>query len=74
MVDSRHPNKIIIQRRCDVPMRRSKERNGTNQFGFRMKWKCNGDCKTCICCIEKDDMGQETHVNLLSRARKRDEL
>ncbi len=60
-----HPKKIIIKRRCDVPMKRSKERT--------RRWKCNGVCKTCICCIVTNESGDEEHINPLSKKYKRNE-
>ena len=57
--------KIVVHRRCDEPMRRSKEKTH--------RWKCTGKCKTCICCITIDQEGNEEHVNPLSKAFKRNE-
>lgn len=36
--------------RCDEPMKRSKERNSRwyRVLGVQ-KWKCDNDCKRCIC-------------------------
>lgn len=59
--------KIVVHRRCDEPMRRSKEKPGS-------RWKCKGKCKECLCCIEMDFNGNEEHINLMNNARKRDEL
>lgn len=53
---------MIIRRRCDKPMRKSKERAflpGDN----RIHWRCTENCKECICCIETDENGNEKHVN-----------
>ena len=47
---------IIINRRCDEPMRRSKERCITPAY---RKWKCSEDCRNCICCIQMDENGNE---------------
>ena len=58
-----HPKKTIINRRCDEPMRRSKEKTH--------RWKCTGKCKTCICGITIDQEGNEEHVNPLSKVFKR---
>ena len=60
-----HPKKIIIKRRCDVPMKRSKERT--------RRWKCNKDCRNCFCCIEMDNNGDEEHVDI-RRVRKDERL
>lgn len=62
-----HPKKTIIKRRCDVPMKRSKEK----AYGHR--WKCNGVCKTCICCIVTNESGDEEHVDI-RRVRKDERL
>lgn len=57
-------SKYITSRRCDVPMRRSKERcrkpNGK-------PWRCTGECKSCICSIYKTDNGTEHHNNTMSK-------
>lgn len=63
---------IIIRRRCDKPMRRSKE-SAENARG-RKQWKCDGRCKECFCCIEQDVDGFESHVNPKSQIRKRDDI
>jgi hypothetical protein len=50
---------IITKRRCDKSMRRSKEK------GYKLTgqhWKCPGDCRGCVCCIEKDQEGNERHA------------
>ena len=62
-----HPKKTIIKRRCDEAMRRSKEKADGQGDPF----KCAGECKNCICCIEMDNYLVESHVNLLA-ARKGD--
>lgn len=49
----------IVRRRCDRPMRRSKER-GYKAPGVR--WKCPEDCRKCFCCIEADQDGNERHT------------
>lgn len=46
-------------------MKRSKERT--------RRWKCNGVCKTCICCIVTNESGDEEHINPLSKKYKRNE-
>ena len=56
-----HPKKTIIKRRCDIPMKRSKERTRC--------WKCNKDCRNCFCCIEMDNGEYEEHVDI-RRVRK----
>ena len=49
--------------RCDVPMRRSKERtSGIDEFGMG-GWKCTGRCVQCICGIVMDKYGTERHVS-----------
>lgn len=54
----------VIHRRCDEPMKRSKERcrkpNGE-------RWECTGDCKNCICCIYMTQYFREHHVNFLKK-------
>lgn len=50
---------LIKSRRCDKAMRRSKERCNTPYY---TRWKCKGECRTCICCIVKDENGDERHV------------
>lgn len=55
-----HVTKQVIKRRCDEPMRRSKERCNTP---FNTRWKCTGDCKNCVCCIWMDENGNESHVS-----------
>lgn len=52
-------NAELIGYRCDVPMKRSKE-HGYIRAGVR--WRCTGECKTCICCLVKDDSGEEHHI------------
>lgn len=43
---------MIVSRRCDVPMARSK--------GFL---PCKGeDCRSCVACIVRDDHGNEYHA------------
>ena len=54
----------IISRRCDKPMRKSKERCNTPYY---TRWKCKAKCDECICCIEKDENGMERHVSNRSR-------
>ena len=54
-------DKYIIEHRCDEPMKRSKEKCYTP---FRMKWKCTGECRSCICCIVKDNYGGERHIGV----------
>lgn len=60
---------VIIHRRCDEPMRRSKE-SARNARSLK-QWKCDGRCKECICCIEQLISGEERHVN---PSRKRDDI
>ena len=57
-------SKYIINRRCDEPMRRSKE-----QCYIRpgVHWSCTGKCKECICSIYKTNNGTEHHNNFLTK-------
>ena len=55
----------IISRRCDEAMKRSKEKCITPQY---RRWRCTGECKTCICCIYQTNDGKEHHVNLLGKS------
>lgn len=61
-----HTVPVITNRRCDEPMRRSKERCVTPA---RRPWRCTEDCKNCFCCIYKDELGNEAHVNVASKMR-----
>ena len=54
--------KITTTYRCDVPMRKSKERCLTPSL---YRWRCTGECKTCFCAIRKDQYGNETHIGVL---------
>ena len=57
-------DEIAVSRRCDEAMRRSKEK------GFRapgIRWRCDGECKECICCIVKSDDGNERHFVAFKR-------
>ena len=49
----------IIKRECDKAMKRSKERCKTPD-GIR--WRCDGDCKNCICCIATEEGGNRSHM------------
>ena len=49
----------IISRRCDEAMKRSKEKCFTPNH---RRWKCTGECKTCICCLETIEDGTERHL------------
>ena len=53
--------------RCDEPMKRSKEQ-GYIRDGVH--WKCNNNCKSCICCIVKDEYGNEHHIGAMKWERK----
>ena len=57
-------SKYIQSRRCDEPMRRSKEQCYTP---WHKRWKCTGDCKNCICSIYKTNNGVEHHNNLMTK-------
>ena len=59
-----HGSKYIKSRRCDEPMRRSKEQCDTPG---RKPWRCTGDCKNCICSIYKTNNGTEHHNNFLGK-------
>lgn len=48
-------------------MRKSKEQCYT-RAGVR--WRCNKDCKNCMCCLEKDHNGEESHVNMAFKGVK----
>ena len=56
----------IVNRRCDEPMRRSKEKCITRLY---KPWRCNEDCSNCFCCIQMDENGNESHVNVASNKR-----
>ena len=60
-------SKYITDRRCDIPMRRSKEQC-TKPNG--KPWRCTGECSECICSIYKTETGVEAHNNLLSKYQK----
>lgn len=60
----------IVSRRCDEPMRRSKEKCITP---FYRPWRCTEDCRNCFCCIQMDENGTESHVNVASHKRYKDE-
>lgn len=57
-------NRFEISRRCDEPMKRSKEKC-RRPSGKR--WKCDGNCKQCICCLIMADDGTEHHFNPLRK-------
>lgn len=44
--------RVVIRRRCDVPMARKKG----------ILDNCHGKCADCLCCIEMDSLGNESHV------------
>ena len=50
---------LIIDSRCDLPMKRSKEQGYIRQG---VHWECTKQCSTCICCIIKDEYGNEHHI------------
>ena len=52
----------IIDYRCDIPMKRSKEK-GFIRPGVH--WKCRENCRQCFCCIVKDENGNEHHIGAL---------
>jgi len=51
-------------------MRRSKEECFTAEG---RKWRCRGDCKNCICCLETRYDGTEEHFNPMFTGRREDE-
>lgn len=57
----------VIGRRCDKAMKRSKERCFIPSIG-RERWRCTGECRSCICCLETLEDGTERHVSLRSKA------
>ena len=57
----------IISHRCDKPMRRSKEQ-GYIRAGVH--WKCTGECKSCLCCIVKDENGNEHHIGAMYGSKR----
>lgn len=56
--------KFIIDKRCDEPMRRSKEKLNTP---YHRPWKCTGKCASCVCCIATLSDGTEQHINLMGK-------
>lgn len=46
---------MIKKRRCDEPMARQKGILG----------KCRRNCPQCLCCIEMDEHGNESHVSIV---------
>lgn len=56
-------------RRCDEPMRRSKERCYTPS---RRKWRCTEQCNNCVCCLEKRYDGTWEHFNPLFTGERRE--
>ena len=46
--------RMIIKRRCDIPMARRKGILG----------RCNRQCRTCLCCIVMGEGGIEHHVTV----------
>lgn len=48
-----------MRTRCDKAMRRSKERCYTP---FHRRWRCNADCRSCVCCIVTEPDGTEKHL------------
>lgn len=46
---------MIKKRRCDEPMARQKGILGN----------CHGSCYQCLCCIEMDEFGNESHVGFV---------
>ena len=61
---------VIISRRCDYPMRRSKEKCNTP---YHTEWHCTEDCRNCICCLIKYEDGTEAHVNPMFKGIVKDE-
>ena len=60
--------------RCDKAMRRSKERTRElTEFGVP-RWRCTGDCGSCICGIIRHKDGTESHINTMRKGVKYAEL
>jgi hypothetical protein len=53
------PHYRVVSYHCDIPMRRSKEQCVTPSFH---RWVCTGKCMECICCVVKDETGDEHHI------------
>lgn len=49
--------------RCDTAMRRSKEKAGEGVRDIR-RFRCTGECKSCICGMIKRSDGTWEHVQL----------
>ena len=47
--------------RCDIPMRRSKERCVTPR---RTPWRCTLMCRDCPCAIIKEQNEEERHIGI----------
>lgn len=56
--------KYIIGKRCDIPMRRSKEKCMTLNGN---RWECHKNCDGCFCVIYKYNDGTEEHLYLRSK-------
>ena len=52
-------DKLILKRECDKAMKRSKEKCWTPEG---RRWRCDGDCKNCICCITTLQGGERSHA------------
>lgn len=59
-------DKFIISRRCDVQMRKSKEKCNTANHTW---WKCTKECSTCICGMYQTEEGDWHHNNLMSKQK-----
>ena len=56
--------KLVTNRKCDVPMKRSKEKCNTANHTW---WKCTKECSTCICGMYQTEEGDWHHNNLMSK-------
>ena len=50
--------KLLVERKCDKAMRRSKERCSTPVY---TRWRCTGECQNCVCGMYKKDDGTWEH-------------
>lgn len=50
---------LLPVRKCDKAMRRSKERGLTPLY---TRWRCTGDCTSCICALVKQEDGIFIHT------------
>ena len=50
--------KLLVERKCDKAVRRSKERCSTPVY---TRWRCIGECQNCVCGMYKKDDGTWEH-------------